>query len=320
MSGYDAASRASDRRARRRLDRRRRDRPAAGPGRRRCSGRSATLPGRRVARRARWRRPRPGRWRRAEMLRRARRFVGSAASTTGTPELVVGSRVDPGPLRPPFDGGGYYVTTRPPHLRPGAAAMRTHFDGRATDGERRLSREDLTTRRLDWPQLLRAVPGHRHRSRRPRPAGPGAGAATPGSAGGDDVRAWATLLHAVRRRRPGLVVLPEVGTQVVVGFEAGDLHRPYIVGSCWNGREMMPVDPDAAEQQAAVRTPRPRACSSSTTPTGAAKVTLSRCRAATRSCSTTGRSRLEVTHSNGSHDHVQRRRPGPRSRPTPPSR
>jgi len=34
-----------------------------------------------------------------------------------------------------------------------------------------------------------------------------------------------------------------VGTEVVVGFEAGDLRRPYIVGSCWNGREMMPVTP-----------------------------------------------------------------------------
>jgi uncharacterized protein involved in type VI secretion and phage assembly len=58
---------------------------------------------------------------------------------------------------------------------------------------------------------------------------------------GDGLRAWATLLTPYADDDQGFVVLPEVDSQVVVAFEAGELQRPYIVGSCWNGREMMPV-------------------------------------------------------------------------------
>src|SRR3712207_2132526 len=58
-----------------------------------------------------------------------------------------------------------------------------------------------------------------------------------------DVRSWATLLSPYADDDQGFVALPAVGTQVVVGFEAGDLGRPYVVGSCWNGRERMPVTP-----------------------------------------------------------------------------
>src|SRR5690349_1223407 len=60
---------------------------------------------------------------------------------------------------------------------------------------------------------------------------------------GQDVRAWATLLSPYADSDQGLLALPEVDSQVVVGFEAGNLRRPYVVGACWNGREVMPVSP-----------------------------------------------------------------------------
>jgi uncharacterized protein involved in type VI secretion and phage assembly len=60
---------------------------------------------------------------------------------------------------------------------------------------------------------------------------------------GQDVRAWATLLSPYADDDQGLLALPEVDSQVVVGFEAGNLRRPYVVGACWNGREVMPVSP-----------------------------------------------------------------------------
>lgn len=62
-------------------------------------------------------------------------------------------------------------------------------------------------------------------------------------AAGADVRAWATLLSPYADDNQGLAVLPEVDSQVVVGFEAGLPERPYVVGSCWNGRETMPISP-----------------------------------------------------------------------------
>ncbi|MET8625812.1 phage baseplate assembly protein V [Kitasatospora sp. NPDC004669] len=67
-----------------------------------------------------------------------------------------------------------------------------------------------------------------------------------GRDGDRDVRAWATLCSPYADDDQGLLVLPEVGSQVVVVFEAGNLRRPYILGAAWNGRESLPHDPEAA--------------------------------------------------------------------------
>jgi len=67
-----------------------------------------------------------------------------------------------------------------------------------------------------------------------------------GTDGDPDVRAWATLCTPYADGNQGLEILPEVGSQVVVGFEAGNLRRPYIVGAAWNGQEALPNTPDAA--------------------------------------------------------------------------
>jgi uncharacterized protein involved in type VI secretion and phage assembly len=51
---------------------------------------------------------------------------------------------------------------------------------------------------------------------------------------GDDgaqVRAWATLLSPYAEDGQGFLAFPSVDTQVVVGFEAGDPRRPYVVGA-----------------------------------------------------------------------------------------
>lgn len=63
----------------------------------------------------------------AEMLRRSRRFVRVRGVTTGTPELVVGSRLALARCGRPFDGPGYYVT-RVHHSYDLAHGMRTRFD------------------------------------------------------------------------------------------------------------------------------------------------------------------------------------------------
>ncbi|RZU11357.1 hypothetical protein EV645_6523 [Kribbella rubisoli] len=61
---------------------------------------------------------------------------------------------------------------------------------------------------------------------------------------GVDVRAWATLCTPYADDDQGLLVLPEVGSQVTVAFEAGNLRRPYILGATWNGKESLPYDPE----------------------------------------------------------------------------
>jgi uncharacterized protein involved in type VI secretion and phage assembly len=64
-----------------------------------------------------------------------------------------------------------------------------------------------------------------------------------GTDGDRDVRAWATLCTPYADANAGLQILPEVDSQVVVAFEAGNLRRPYIVGCSWNGQAALPDTP-----------------------------------------------------------------------------
>ncbi len=65
-----------------------------------------------------------------------------------------------------------------------------------------------------------------------------------GADGDADVRALATLVSPYADDDQGLQTLPEVGSQVVVAFEAGNLRRPYVIGACWNGQEALPKTPE----------------------------------------------------------------------------
>lgn len=91
---------------------------------------------------------------------------------------------------------------------------------------------------------------------------------------GDAVRAWATLLTPYADDDQGFLVFPAVDTQVVVAFEAGDLRRPYIVGSAWNGAEAQPESPQSANNKRLIKT-RSGSLLEFDDTDGAAKVTLS---------------------------------------------
>jgi uncharacterized protein involved in type VI secretion and phage assembly len=62
--------------------------------------------------------------------------------------------------------------------------------------------------------------------------------------GGARVRAWATLCTPYADVGQGLQIMPEVDSQVVVAFEAGNLRRPYVVGAAWNGDASVPQLPE----------------------------------------------------------------------------
>lgn len=53
-------------------------------------------------------------------------------------------------------------------------------------------------------------------------------------------RAWATLLTPYADDDQGFQMLPSVGSTVVVGFQAGYLDHPYVVGAVWNGKAAAP--------------------------------------------------------------------------------
>src|SRR5687768_6151379 len=52
--------------------------------------------------------------------------------------------------------------------------------------------------------------------------------------------AWARIATLPRGKDRGTVWLPEVGDEVLVAFEKGDIDHPYVLGGLWNGVDVPP--------------------------------------------------------------------------------
>lgn len=53
---------------------------------------------------------------------------------------------------------------------------------------------------------------------------------------------WARMVQVGAGANRGFDCLPEIGDEVLVAFEHGDIHRPYILGGVWNGQDPTPED------------------------------------------------------------------------------
>ena len=51
---------------------------------------------------------------------------------------------------------------------------------------------------------------------------------------------WARVVSVGGGAERGIEFLPEVNDEVLVGFEMGDVHHPYILGGLWNGKDAPP--------------------------------------------------------------------------------
>jgi uncharacterized protein involved in type VI secretion and phage assembly len=73
----------------------------------------------------------------------------------------------------------------------------------------------------------------------------------------DFTSGWARTVQAGAGKGRGVLVLPEVGDEVLVGFADGDLDSPYVIGGLYNGKDTPPdlsVPPvDSASGEIAVR-------------------------------------------------------------------
>jgi uncharacterized protein involved in type VI secretion and phage assembly len=52
---------------------------------------------------------------------------------------------------------------------------------------------------------------------------------------------WARVATMMAGRNRGTVFVPDVGAEVLVAFERGDLRLPYVIGALWNGKDKPPV-------------------------------------------------------------------------------
>lgn len=58
----------------------------------------------------------------------------------------------------------------------------------------------------------------------------------------DDESYWARVATPMAGAGMGTYFLPEVDDEVLVAFEDGDIHYPYVVGSLWNGVDTPPEE------------------------------------------------------------------------------
>ncbi|BEP29032.1 phage baseplate assembly protein V [Helicovermis profundi] len=57
---------------------------------------------------------------------------------------------------------------------------------------------------------------------------------------GDLETDWARITSSYTGKDRGLLILPEVGDEVLVVFRDGDMREPYVIGSLWNQKELPP--------------------------------------------------------------------------------
>ncbi len=62
---------------------------------------------------------------------------------------------------------------------------------------------------------------------------------------GDAVSNWARMAAPGAGKDSGMVWLPNVGDEVLVAFEFGDMSRPIVVSGLWNGKDTIPFNYDS---------------------------------------------------------------------------
>ena len=60
--------------------------------------------------------------------------------------------------------------------------------------------------------------------------------------GADDESYWARIAVPMAGADRGTYFLPERDDEVLVAFENGDIHHPYVIGALWNGADAPPAD------------------------------------------------------------------------------
>jgi len=55
---------------------------------------------------------------------------------------------------------------------------------------------------------------------------------------------WARIVSFMAGENRGAYFLPEVGDEVLLAFEHGDINRPYVIGALWNGVDKSPASND----------------------------------------------------------------------------
>ena len=70
----------------------------------------------------------------------------------------------------------------------------------------------------------------------------------------NDVTGWARVATPMAGAEKGVYFLPEVGDEVLVAFENGDVRYPYVIGCLWNGEDKPPETNDGNNNVRMIKT------------------------------------------------------------------
>lgn len=71
---------------------------------------------------------------------------------------------------------------------------------------------------------------------------------------GNNQSYWAPVATFMSGDRRGSWFMPELGDEVLVAFEHGDVNHPYVIGFLWNGQELPPIEDGATTEVRRLRT------------------------------------------------------------------
>ncbi len=85
---------------------------------------------------------------------------------------------------------------------------------------------------------------------------------------------WARIVTPMARNDRGMYFLPEPDDEVLVVFEQGLVHRPYVIGALWNGKDKPPAGNADGENNVRVIKSRSGHTITLDDTTGAEKITI----------------------------------------------
>lgn len=169
----------------------------------------------------------------AQADRAAGRFIEAEGVCSGIPALVAGS-----PLRVSAVGdrfGGAYCVTRATHVYNAREGYLTHF---SISGQHPLTLSSLLAPEPPGVPAGGVVIGIVTDNQ--DPAGQGRVKVKYPWLSADHTSDWARIAVPGGGAGRGIEFLPEVNDEVLVGFELGDIHYPYVLGGLWNGQDAPP--------------------------------------------------------------------------------
>ncbi|PZD71728.1 Actin cross-linking toxin VgrG1 [Acaryochloris thomasi RCC1774] len=156
-------------------------------------------------------------------------FVTAKAKAEGNPEIRPGKVVKLEKLGTRYSGQ-YYVTEACHLYRQGV--LKTHFDVRGLRQGSLLS---------TLPPKTHLQPGQTNLvgivTNNDDPEGWGRVKVKFPTLTEKDESHWARVVGLGAAKERGFYCLPEIDDEVLVAFEHGDIHRPYIIGGVWNGKD-----------------------------------------------------------------------------------